>query len=413
VALSEPVRGQVVGLAATTLAGMAPEEVPATLRKVARFTPAKRAKLGAADLLAAVEGEPTFRQRVLVTARAADCQPEVLAYLEQSDGWEELVQQVAEGHAKARAESSEQDAVRRLTQQLDTQRAEARNDLQRAREELQEAQTELTAVRRKVRDLGSRIGRAEQAQGEAEAALAEVRAERDAALALRDAEARRLQDRLADAERAVSEARQTTREGAKGEQLRLRLLLDAVVGAAQGLRRELALPPAEGRPADALAGDYPIPGAAAGPQGRSLDDPARLDALLAVPTTHLLIDGYNVTKTGYGGLTLEAQRTRLLTGLGGLAARTGAEVTVVFDGAEGTVPVALPAPRGVRLLFSRRGETADEVLRRLTRHEPQGRPVVVVSSDREVADGITEAGASAVPSLALLRLLDRSVGGGS
>jgi predicted RNA-binding protein with PIN domain len=62
----------------------------------------------------------------------------------------------------------------------------------------------------------------------------------------------------------------------------------------------------------------------------------------------------------------------------------------------------------VRLLFSRRGETADEVLRRLVRHEPQGRPVVVVSSDREVADGVVAAGASAVPSLALLRLLERS-----
>jgi predicted RNA-binding protein with PIN domain len=62
----------------------------------------------------------------------------------------------------------------------------------------------------------------------------------------------------------------------------------------------------------------------------------------------------------------------------------------------------------VRLLFSRRGETADEVLRRLARHEPQGRPVVVVSSDREVADGVGAAGATAVPSLALLRLLERT-----
>jgi predicted RNA-binding protein with PIN domain len=88
-------------------------------------------------------------------------------------------------------------------------------------------------------------------------------------------------------------------------------------------------------------------------------------------------------------------------------------VTVGFDGAEGTLVTALPAPRGVRLLFSRRGETADEVLRRLVRHEPVGRPVVVVSSDREVADGVTEAGATAVPSPALLRLLERSVGAGS
>ena len=99
--------------------------------------------------------------------------------------------------------------------------------------------------------------------------------------------------------------------------------------------------------------------------------------------------------------------------IGGLAARTGAEVTVVFDGAEGVLSSALPAPRGVRLLFSRRGETADEVLRRLVRHEPSGRPVVVVSSDREVADGVVEAGATAVPSVALLRLLERSVAGPS
>ncbi|HTL24925.1 MAG TPA: NYN domain-containing protein, partial [Mycobacteriales bacterium] len=237
--------------------------------------------------------------------------------------------------------------------------------------------------------------------------------ERDAALAERDAEVRRAQDRLGDAERALAEARQADREGAKGDQLRLRLLLDAVVGAAQGLRRELALPPAEGRPADALAGEYAPSGAADRPQGRDVDDPVRLDALLAVPTTHVLVDGYNVTKGGYGELTLEAQRTRLLAGLGGLAARTGAEVTVVFDGAERTLATALKAPRGVRLLFSRRGETADEVLRRLVRHEPVGRPVVVVSSDREVADGISEAGATAVPSAALLRLLERSVGGGS
>jgi predicted RNA-binding protein with PIN domain len=411
-ALPEPVRGQVVALAAATLASMTPDEVPAGLRKVARFTPAKRAKLGAADLLAAVENDPGFRTRVVAAARRGES-PVALAYLERAEGWEDQVRALAEQHASSRAETVQQDAVRKLTQQLETHRAASREELERARAEAEAATTELAAVRRKVRELGTRISRAEQGQAEAEAALAKVLAERDQALELQQVELRSLRDRLTDAERAVSEARQAIREGAKGDQLRLRLLLDAVVGAAQGLRRELALPPAEGRPADALAGEYAVTSAAPSTQGRAPDDPSRLDALLVVPTTHLLVDGYNVTKTGYGGLTLEAQRTRLLAGLGSLVARTGAEVTVVFDGAEGTVPVALPAPRGVRLLFSRRGETADEVLRRLVRHEPQGRPVVVVSSDREVADGIVAAGASAVPSLALLRLLDRSVGGGS
>jgi predicted RNA-binding protein with PIN domain len=413
VALPEPVRSRVVALAATALGAMAPEEVPPPLRKVARFTPAKRARLGAADLLTAVEGDPVFRRRVVAAARAAEADAVVLAVLERADGWEEQLRAVAEEHARHRDTGDQQEEVRRLSAQLDAQRAAAQAELEHARAEARAAKDELAAVRRKVRDLGSRLGRAEQAQAAAEAALDGLRAERDTALAARDAEVRRAQDRLADAERALGEARQAAREGAKGDQLRLRLLLDAVVGAAQGLRRELALPPAEGRPADALAGEYAPSGAPDRLQGRDVDDPVRLDALLAVPTTHLLVDGYNVTKGGYGELTLEAQRTRLLAGLGGLAARTRAEVTVVFDGAERTLSTALKAPRGVRLLFSRRGETADEVLRRLVRHEPEGRPVVVVSSDREVADGITAAGATAVPSAALLRLLERSVGGAS
>jgi len=411
--LPEPVRGRVAALAAVALGALPAEEVPAALRRVARFTPAKRARLGAADLLAAVDADPLFRVRVLEAARAADADELVLACLERAEGWQERLQQVAQAHAQARSATQHDDTVARLTAQLEAQRAAHRAELAQARADAEQVKEELTAVRRKVRELGSRLGRAEQAQADAEAALARAQAERDAAVAESAAQARLVQDRVAEADRALAEARQAVREGAKGDHLRLRLLLDTLLGAAQGLRRELALPPAEGRPADALAGDYAAPGGPAAARGRGLDDPVRLDALLAVPMTHLLVDGYNVTKGGYGGLTLQAQRTRLLAGLGGLAARTGAEVTVVFDGAEGVLSSALPAPRGVRLLFSRRGETADEVLRRLVRHEPSGRPVVVVSSDREVADGVVEAGATAVPSVALLRLLERSVAGPS
>ena len=62
------------------------------------------------------------------------------------------------------------------------------------------------------------------------------------------------------------------------------------------------------------------------------DDPAVLDQLLALPQVHLVVDGYNVTKTGYGTLSLAEQRSRLVNGLGVLAGRTRAEVTCVFDG---------------------------------------------------------------------------------
>ena len=125
-------------------------------------------------------------------------------------------------------------------------------------------------------------------------------------------------------------------------------------------------------------------------------DPALLDQLLALPQAHLVVDGYNVTKTGYPTMPLEKQRLRLLGGLAVLAAQTGAEITCVFDGAELAAPVLLAPPRGVRVLFSKPGVTADELIRQLVRAEPPGRPVVVVSTDREVADGVAAAGARPV-----------------
>lgn len=121
-----------------------------------------------------------------------------------------------------------------------------------------------------------------------------------------------------------------------------------------------------------------------------------------------MVDGYNVTKTGYPQLPLEKQRLRLLGGLSMLAAQTGAEMTCVFDGAELAAPVLLAPPRGVRVLFSKPGVTADEVIRQLVRAEPSGRPVVVVSADREVADGVARSGARPVASVLLLKRLSRA-----
>jgi predicted RNA-binding protein with PIN domain len=143
-------------------------------------------------------------------------------------------------------------------------------------------------------------------------------------------------------------------------------------------------------------------------QGRSKDDPALLDQYLSLPMVHLVVDGYNVTKSGYPTLPLAEQRVRLVGGLAALAARTGAEVKCVFDGAALDGPVRLTQPRGVRVLFSAPGEIADELIRRLVAAEPAGRPVVVVSSDREVAEGVRRSGARPVPASMLLNRLARS-----
>ena len=51
---------------------------------------------------------------------------------------------------------------------------------------------------------------------------------------------------------------------------------------------------------------------------------------------------------------------------------------------------------------------ADDVIRDLVAAEPQGRPVVVVSSDAEVVRDVLRAGARSVGSPALSRLLSRA-----
>jgi len=425
------VRDTVIAMAATRLSVLAVDDVPVSLRAVARFTPGRRARLGAAALAVALERDQVFRQQVgqglratrpelaeaVTTGTAPPAAPvedlAAAAYLLRPPGWTTYVDRAAAELSRRAAQIAGEasvDAVQRLTEQLEAVRASSRDERERTGAQAAATADATAVLQRKVRELGSRAGRAEVAQRAAEAALAQARAELAAAAASGRAEREDLRGRLAAAEDATASARKAVREGRRDDEMRLRLLLDAVLGAAQGLRRELALAPTDRRPADALAEQYLRPGQPADPplQGRSDDDPALLDALLAVPTTHLLVDGYNVTKSGWANVSLEAQRGRLLSGLGALAVRTGAEVTLVFDGDEHVAPVPVAASRAVRLLFSRAGETADDVLLRLVRHEPRGRPLVVVSSDREVADGARSCGARPVPSSALLRLLDRT-----
>ena len=216
-----------------------------------------------------------------------------------------------------------------------------------------------------------------------------------AATSAADTELRRMRGRLAEAEAAVESARRATRDGRSAGDTRLRLLLDTVVDAAQGLRRELALPPTTDRPADLVEGAPPGSSSVGSSQPLLADDPAVFDELLALPQVHVIVDGYNVTKTGYPDLPLDQQRTCR----GGLRATRRPvrrrEVTCCFDGATVAGHVPSMSRRGVRVLFSKPGEIADELIRRLVRAEPQGRPVVVVSSDREVADGVRRHGGSA------------------
>ncbi|TVL90933.1 NYN domain-containing protein [Streptomyces sp. SAJ15] len=428
--LPEGVRRRVVALVADAFGGLTVTELPPQLRQYARFTPTRRAKFAGNAMAAAVESDPVFRQRI--AGRLRETQAELaeaieggsppaaadpvdvaaLAYVLRPTGWVKLVDAAGEEAQRANAERAGEEAereLRQLREELSEARSIARGDAERARAELEAVRKEVDGLHRKLRSALSDVKRGEAALRKVEAELEAQRAAAAAQQAMAEGEARRLRARVAEAESGLEASRRAAREGRTFEDMRVRLLLDTVLDAAQGLRRELALPPASTRPADTV--DAVEPGRMTpkdiARRALSETDPALLDQLLALPQAHLVVDGYNVTKTGYPTMPLEKQRLRLLGGLAVLAAQTGAEMTCVFDGAELAAPVLLAPPRGVRVLFSKPGVTADELIRQLVRAEPPGRPVVVVSTDREVADGVAKAGARPVASALLLKRLAR------
>ncbi len=432
--LAEPVRARVVSLAGDVLAALPAEEVPPALRQFARWEPRRRARLAGPALAAALETDPVLRQKVAAAAaRSAPGLGEALAagvvpaaadpvdvaassYLLRQPGWRAVL-------AAAQEQLADVDVVRRAAQagaERDRLAAELERVRARAAQELAEATAAASRDRAEVQHLRAEVNRAREAARAAAAQVAAARDDADAEVAAAaeevrsaTAERRLLRSRVSELERALEQARRAGQSGRTEATLRTRLLLDTLVEAAGGLRRELGLAPAHGRPADAVAAEVAVRPAGPGVvdvavRGHGPASVEVLDQLLALPRVHLVVDGYNVTKGGYGTLTLEEQRRRLVSALAGLVATTGAEVTCVFDGADvGQVP-SLAAPRGVRVLFSLPGMSADELIRRLVRAEPEGRPVVVVSSDREVADGVREAGARPVPSATLLERLARS-----
>lgn len=428
--LPEGVRRKVVLLVADAFGALTVGELPGQLRQYARFTPTRRAKFAGNAMAAALESDPAFRRRI--GERIARSQPELaraltsgappaaadpvdvaaVAYVLRPEGWVKLVAAVGEEVQRADAERADEETRRelvRLREELAQARDRTRAETERLRAELDASRKEAESVQRKLRSALSEVKRGEAALRKGSAEADAVRAEAAARVSAAESESRRLKARLAEAEAAVEAGRRAAREGRSAEDMRLRLLLDTVLDAAQGLRRELALPPASIRPADGVDAVEPGRMSPKDIAARALSetDPALLDQLLALPQVHLIVDGYNVTKTGYPQMPLEKQRLRLLGGLSALAARTGAEVTCVFDGAELAAPVLLAPPRGVRVLFSKAGVTADELIRQLARAEPPGRPVVVVSTDREVADGVAKAGARPVASALLLKRLSR------
>jgi predicted RNA-binding protein with PIN domain len=431
--LPEAVRRRVLALASSALPDLEDPEVPAPVRRLRSFTPSRRARLGGAQLSSALDSEGPFRAAVAGWLRAHDAdlvraldsgadpgqagrglaELAAAAWLLRSPSLSELAGAgggPVDAWTRRRpvgepTDSAAEDRLRKELRAARTQIGDLRAALEKGRSEAAEA-------RRRDRASTERLRAAEGALGEAGAAATDEATRVAGALAGSEEEARRLRRELAAARARGESVRRGDRRDRQVADARVRVLLDSLTAAAQGLARELALPPGEGSPAAlAAAGREALVQPFSGLSDRALDtaDVALVDQLLRVPGVHLVVDGYNVTKTGYPTLPLEAQRQRLVAALAALAARTGAEVTCVFDGTARPAGVAAIAPRapGTRVLFSPPGVLADEVIVDLVAAEPAGRAVLVATSDGEVVRAVRGAGARVLPSAVLLARLDR------
>lgn len=422
-ALPDAVRTRIAELGAEAIGALPAVDIPQQLRAVARFTPAKRARLGSSPIIASLRDSVAFRTAVVEWCRkhrpavldlsgddpVAVAAAAVLLGEETAGHYLELVSRRA-SDATLRAQ---RDAAVVRAERAEAELAKLRGELESVQDAVakarQEADVELERLRKRLREQGVKVREAKDEAARAGSEIERVRAETAAQVAAlteqRDREHERAEVERARAGRAEADAeiaRQSAREARQADEVRLALLVDTLDGAVTGLRRELALGGAGPRPADLVRGATEAHGSVS-----RVEDPAALERLLALPSVHLVVDGYNVTKTGYPELSLSDQRERLIRQLAALAARTSAEVTLVFDGA-GVVAVPTTAPRGVRVLFSDPGVLADDVIRALVTAEPEGRPVIVVTSDRAVADSVRRRGAHPVPSAVLLARLGRS-----
>lgn len=304
--LPEGVRRRVVALVSDAFGALTVADLPAQLRQYARFTPTRRAKFAGNAMATAVETDAVFRSRVAEKLREA--QAELAAALESGAppaaadpldvaaaafvlrpaGWVKLVAAAGEEAQRADAERVGEETRReleRLREELAHARELQRTGGEHVRVELDAARKEAESLQRKLRSALSDVKRGEAALRKLTAEVDGIRGDAATRVAAAESESRRLKSRLAEVEAALETSRRATREGRSIEDMRLRLLLDTVLDAAQGLRRELALPPVNTRPADTVDAVEPGRMTPKDIAARALSetDPALLDQLLALP----------------------------------------------------------------------------------------------------------------------------------
>ena len=337
-------------------------------------------------------------------------------FLVRPEGWEDELASLAavetESSQAEQAVREERTAARRLRG--------AEDALRRAEDALTEARSHAA---RAAADLADERRSRRTAEEEAQALTDRVVAlERERAAAVARAEGlAALTARVAELEGALDEARRSQPPTLSPQEVfdvlsdagaTAQALVDRLAAAVTSFRDEIADRPA---PSASPAPDArperrrrrrPVPL----PPGIRDDTVEAAEHLVRRRGALLLVDGYNASLRYRPDLPIPELRQRFVDALDELAARTGVDVHVVFDGAvipDGSA-VAASARRGrARVTFSPPDTEADDVILGLVDGIPLDRAVLVASDDRRVRDGADQRGANLLSTTQLLAILRR------
>lgn len=127
----------------------------------------------------------------------------------------------------------------------------------------------------------------------------------------------------------------------------------------------------------------------------------------------ILIDGYNLIRQSenlrrYERKTLEAGRKALIAKLIEYGRKRNHQITVVFDGIQnGWADEGRDIEEGINIIYSRHGERADDVIKRMAAHTME--EILVVSSDREISSYVKKLGKTSLSSLDFETIINKVI----
>ena len=117
---------------------------------------------------------------------------------------------------------------------------------------------------------------------------------------------------------------------------------------------------------------------------------------------HIIIDGYNLIRQSktlhmLDQEDIQAGRDALIDLLAAYKKLKAHKITVVFDGADAPIlPNRDNSMKGINIRFSKQGETADTVIKKIASSKKE--KALIISSDKDIVDFASSQGSSTISS---------------